>query len=820
MAKVILINARDVEEARVAVVDNDILEDFHTESAAREQLKGNIYKGQIVKIEPSIQAAFVNYGGQRDGFLPIGDVHPKYYVKDVRKSGSSSHPRIQEVLKRKQEVVVQVVKEAIGNKGAALTTHISLPGRYLVLMPDMTGVTRVSRKIEDEQERKKLKELLAQLEPPKNMGFIVRTAGLSRTKQEVVSDLDYLVKLWENIQEATETQATPALIYKERDLMTRTIRDYFTPDIKEVVIDNDEVYQQTKNFFNLVMPRYLRRVKRYTGQRPLYSHYNIEPQLEAIFQTKVALKSGGSIVIEPTEALVSIDVNSGRATRGKGIEETATRTNLEAAVEVARQLRLRDLGGLVMVDFIDMYEMKNRQEIERTLRTELKKDKAKVQVSRISKFGILELSRQRMHAAIRESSHIACPTCHGAGMVKSREVAALTLLRQLQDAVIGGEYELVRGQAPVEIASYLLNFKRHELNHLEKEYGTTIVLEGSSSLHEGASQLEFVKKPPSALKAGEPKDADKAGLDVRDEQVELATARAAEVAGESVGVEVETEPSDAKGRRRKRAGRRRSRGRRRDRTTQGMAESDGQTSAGEAPDEDAQPTAEGVVAGDGGGAKAEVVEAQAEVRAPARRTTAAKTRREKQTTAAAPVEKTGKPAEASQPKAEKAKAEEATSPAPSGIDRPNRKTDEPFVIEAVSEPLPGEVASGDTALAAAPAVSHAAAPAKPKRRTTAARRKTEKTAPDEAVVDDDAKKTTTAPRRARSTSTAKKSTTAKRTTAKTTAKSTTRKTTTRRKKTAAAKTAADVTQAAGDGPASAPDAPPQSKPVGTSDDAG
>ncbi|MBI3090746.1 MAG: Rne/Rng family ribonuclease [Candidatus Tectomicrobia bacterium] len=571
MGKLLLINARDEEESRVAVVENGVLEDIYTETASREQIKGNIYKGQIVKIEPSFQAAFVEYGGVRDGFLPIGDVHPKYYIRPGAALGPGGHPRIQEVLKRKQEVMVQVVKEAMGTKGAALTTHISLPGRYLVLMPHIGGATRVSRKIEDEAERKKLKEILTQLEPPKNMGFIVRTAGLGRTKTEITSDLNYLVKLWTTIETSAQEKTVPALVYKERDLIIRTIRDYFMPDIEQVLIDDKEVYRQTREFIKMVMPRYLRRVKLFSERQPIFSHHKIEPQIEAIYNKKVLLRSGGSIVIEPTEALVSIDVNSGRATRARGIEETALTTNLEAAVEAARQLRLRDLGGLVVIDFIDMYEAEHRSEVERVLRADLKKDKAKVQVSRISKFGLLELSRQRMRAAIQEGSYVTCQTCQGSGLVKSRESAALAILRQLQDAATTNTYQLIRGRISPEIASYLLNQKREDLNQIERDHGMTIILEGTPGLKDGEPQWEYVKQPPREEKKG--KEAAAAEERLPKEQVEIAAARAEAVAGEAqesealvtavpAGEAREEAAAAEKRKRRSRGGRRRSRRRR------------------------------------------------------------------------------------------------------------------------------------------------------------------------------------------------------------------------------------------------------------------
>lgn len=353
MKKKMLINVADEEESRVAIMEDGILEEFTIEVASREQIKGNIYNGVVVKVEPSLQAAFVDYGGNRHGFLPMGEIHDSWYAGDST-NGDRGRPRIQDVLKRNQKVLVQVAKEELGNKGASLTTYISLPGRYLVLMPGSDSGGGISRKIEDEEERKKLKETIAQLNPPPDIGIIVRTAGLNRNKTELQRDLTYLQRLWSSIQEKSKQSPAPALIYQEHDLVIRSIRDYFTPDIQEVLVDNRDVYRRARDFFQAVMPRYQGRVKLYREKAPIFAQHGLENQIEAIYTHKVELKSGGSIVIDQTEALVAIDVNSGRATREKGIEETAYKTNMEAAQEVARQLRLRDMGGLIVIDFIDM----------------------------------------------------------------------------------------------------------------------------------------------------------------------------------------------------------------------------------------------------------------------------------------------------------------------------------------------------------------------------------------------------------------------------------------------------------------------------------
>jgi len=351
MIRKMLINTEDVEESRVAIVADGMLEEFDIETSTKEQIKGNIYKGLVVKVEPGLQAAFVEYGGNRAGFLPLGEVHPSCYADpDLAKRG---RVRIHDVLKRNQSVLVQVVKDEIGTKGAALSTYISLPGRYLVLMPGVDA-TRVSRKIEDEAQRRLLKEIVAQLEPPPGMGVIIRTAGLERSKQELQRDMTYLLKLWETITAQAKDLPAPSVVYQERDLVIRSIRDYFTPDIAEILVDDREVFKRAREFLQAIMPRYVNRIKLSREKRPIFSRYQLEEQIEAIFEDKIPLKSGGSIVIERTEAMVSIDVNSGRSTQERGMEETAFKTNLEAGEEIARQLRLRDLGGLIVIDFIDM----------------------------------------------------------------------------------------------------------------------------------------------------------------------------------------------------------------------------------------------------------------------------------------------------------------------------------------------------------------------------------------------------------------------------------------------------------------------------------
>jgi ribonuclease E len=494
MKKKMLINVADEEESRVAIVEDGILEEFTIEVSAKELIRGNIYNGVIVKIEPSLQAAFVDYGGKRHGFLPMGEIHPHWYTGEQRNGDRDRRPRIQDVLRRNQKILVQVAKEEMGTKGASLSTYVSLPGRYLVFMPDAESTGGISRKIEDEEERKKLKEIIAQLDLPANMGVIVRTAGLNRNKTELQRDLAYLQRLWASIQEKSQESPDPALIYQEHDLVIRSIRDYFTPDIQEVLVDNREVYRRARDFFQAVMPRYQGRVTLYREKKPLFARYQLEEQIEAIYSHKVELKSGGSIVIDPTEALVAIDVNSGRATKEKGIEETAFKTNLEAAQEVARQLRLRDLGGLIVIDFIDMRNLKHVQEIEKALKQAVKRDKARTQVSRISQFGLLELSRQRLKPTILEGNYLTCPHCNGTGLIKSTISLALIVLRRIRTEAAKDTLATVKAVLPMDVASYLLNQKRKDITSLEDEYNITIHLVGNPVARQNEYEIEFIRR--------------------------------------------------------------------------------------------------------------------------------------------------------------------------------------------------------------------------------------------------------------------------------------------------------------------------------------
>jgi ribonuclease E len=484
-----LINALHSEESRVAIVEDGILVELGVETAIAARHKGNVYKGTIVRVEPSLQVAFVEYGEKKNGFLPMREIHPSYFKKKI----SRGTPKIQDVINKGLEVLVQVVREERDQKGAYMTTHLSIPGRFLVLMPGSTS-GGISRKIEDEEERKALKQTLKELNPPKGMGVIVRTAGLGMSRSVLSKDLKFLLKIWDQVLQDGTRKEAPALIYRESDLIIRTIRDYFSTDIEEILIDNIDVFKSTLNFFKQVMPRYRNRVKLYQGVRPIFTKYNLEEQIERIYQIKVPLKSGGSIVLEPTEALVSIDVNSGKSMRGKNVEETAFRTNIEAAEEIARQLRLRDLAGLIVIDFIDMFNRKHKLEVVKNLRQFLKYDKAKTSFSAISKFGILELSRQRMRAPVEQGTYISCPHCIGRGRVKSKEAVALAILRNIQMHLAKGGIAEVNGELSVELADFLHNRKRAEIMKMEQTQGVRITLTGKRELLSSQYHLEVVPK--------------------------------------------------------------------------------------------------------------------------------------------------------------------------------------------------------------------------------------------------------------------------------------------------------------------------------------
>ncbi len=468
--KRMLFNATQAEELRVAIVDGQTLLDLDIETLGKEQRKGNIYKGIITRIEPSLEACFVDYGTDRHGFLPFKEVSRSYF-----QDYEGGRARIQDVLKEGMEIIVQVEKDERGNKGAALTTFISLAGRYLVLMPNNPRGGGVSRRIEGE-ERQELKAAMAELDVPRGMSLIARTAGIGRSVEELQWDFNYLQQLWQAIEEAGRAHNEPYLLFMESSLLIRAIRDYFRPDIGEILVDNQEVYDQISEFMSYVMPNNVGRLKLYQDHTPLFSRFQIEHQIESAFSRSVSLPSGGAIVIDHTEALVSIDVNSARATRGADIEDTAFKTNMEAAEEVARQMRLRDLGGLVVIDFIDMENAKHQRDVENVLRDALKKDRARVQMGKLSRFGLLELSRQRLKPALGESSHIACPRCAGTGVIRSIESTALHVLRIVQEEAMKDNTGEVHAQVPVDVATFLLNEKRAELFGMEERLDVSVFL--------------------------------------------------------------------------------------------------------------------------------------------------------------------------------------------------------------------------------------------------------------------------------------------------------------------------------------------------------
>ncbi|MFN3629884.1 MAG: Rne/Rng family ribonuclease [Casimicrobiaceae bacterium] len=467
--KRMLFNATQAEELRVAIVDGQKLIDLDIESASKEQRKSNIYKGVITRIEPSLEACFVDYGTERNGFLPFKEI-----ARSVLGEGEGNR-KVAEAIKVGQELLVQVEKDERGNKGAALTSYISLAGRYLVLMPNNPRGGGVSRRIEGE-ERNELRDAIAQLEVPQGMSIIARTAGIGRSVEELQWDLNYLLQLWRAIDGAAQANKAPLLIYQESSLVIRAIRDYYTADIGEILIDTEDIYEQARGFMQHVMPNMVTRVKHYRDDVPLFSRFQIEHQIESAFSRTVNLPSGGSIVIDHTEALVAIDVNSARATKGADIETTAFNTNMEAAEEVARQLRLRDLGGLIVVDFIDMESGKHQREVEERLRDAVKLDRARVQIGKISRFGLMELSRQRLKPSLGESAHLPCPRCHGTGYIRSTESIALHILRIIQEEAMKDNTAQVVAQVPVEVATYLLNEKRIDIQTLEARLKVTVVL--------------------------------------------------------------------------------------------------------------------------------------------------------------------------------------------------------------------------------------------------------------------------------------------------------------------------------------------------------
>ncbi|WP_431469473.1 Rne/Rng family ribonuclease [Sphingosinithalassobacter sp. LHW66-3] len=653
-----LIDARHREETRVAVVKGNRIEEFDFESAERKQLKGNIYLAKVTRVEPSLQAAFVDYGGNRHGFLAFSEIHPDYYqipkedrdallaeeaehaaeeaalraeeeadedaaadgdVEVVERrsdddegedaeTGDEESPRrkrrggngedspaealrqrrmslrkrykIQDVIRRRQVLLVQVVKEERGNKGAALTTYLSLAGRYCVLMPNTAHGGGISRKISNAGDRKRLKSIMADLKLPPTMGCIVRTAGLQRTKTEIKRDFDYLARLWDEIREATLKSTAPALVYGDSDLIKRAIRDIYNRDIDEVIVEGEEGYRQAKDFMKLLMPSHARKVKQYADAVPLYQRHHVEDQLAAMYHPVVQLKSGGYLVINPTEALVSIDINSGRSTREHNIEQTATQTNLEAAQEIARQLRLRDMAGLVVIDFIDMDHSSNVRKVEKAMKEALKNDRARIQVGRISAFGLMEMSRQRLRTGVLEASTVQCPHCEGTGLVRTASSAGLSALRLIEDEAARGRGSQLTLRCSQEAAFYVLNKKRADIAEIEDRYGVSVEVASDGELEGARMSVEASGPPPAHAPRIEPlieEPEDDLPEEIEDEEDEVEAEAEAEAEprerNRQEGRDAEGEGEGGRKRRRRRRGRR-GRGRDEDREEQSGEERD------------------------------------------------------------------------------------------------------------------------------------------------------------------------------------------------------------------------------------------------------
>lgn len=491
--RMLLINTDEPEECRIALLEDGRIESFHVETISHEQTRGNIYRGKITAVEPNLQAAFVELGTDKNGFLPFGDIHPEYYCKDVPPETHWKQLKIQDVVRKGQEVLVQVVKEAVGNKGANMTTYLSLPGRYLVLMPgsDSAGI---SRKIEDEEQRRRLRDMMETIKRPEGIGYIIRTASNEITKTALSQDMRYLLNLWKEVKKKGQEATTPSLIYKEENVISRFLRDYFTSDIDEILVDNQEVYEQVVRFLDLLPSKQKdTKVKLYQGSQPIFNHFDVEKKIEQIYLPTVPLPSGGSIVINPTEALVAIDVNSGRTSKDKSFNETIFLANMEAAEEMARQLRLRDLGGLIVVDFIDMRDQHHIREVEKTVKNCLKKDKAKTDISRISKFGLLQISRQKLASPIQSGSYKMCEHCQGRGVVRSVETLALVYLRRIQTGVPQKNIIRIECRFPLAVAQYLLNKKRVDLLELEKHFNVPIVIVPDPQMLPSEEEIKFIE---------------------------------------------------------------------------------------------------------------------------------------------------------------------------------------------------------------------------------------------------------------------------------------------------------------------------------------
>ncbi|MFD1033619.1 Rne/Rng family ribonuclease [Sphingomonas hankookensis] len=674
-----LIDARHREETRVAVVKGNRIEEFDFESAERKQLKGNIYLAKVTRVEPSLQAAFVDYGGNRHGFLAFSEIHPDYYqipkedrdallaeeaahaaeeaalragdhdddvdyddhddeheggveiverdeddddhhddedgeapARPARKGGGDDAAvealrqrrlnlrrryKIQDVIRRRQVLLVQVVKEERGNKGAALTTYLSLAGRYCVLMPNTAHGGGISRKISSAADRKRLKSIMAELTLPASMGCIVRTAGLQRSRQEIKRDFDYLARLWDGIRDQTLTSSAPALVYGDSDLIKRAIRDIYNKDIDEVIVEGEGGFRHAKDYMRLLMPAHARRVKQYADAVPLFQRAHVEDQLAAMYNPVVQLKSGGYLVINPTEALVSIDINSGRSTREHNIEQTATATNLEAAQEIARQLRLRDMAGLVVIDFIDMDHGSNVRKVEKAMKEALKNDRARIQVGRISAFGLMEMSRQRLRTGVLEASTRQCPHCEGTGLVRTASSAGLSALRLIEDEAARGRGSLIVLRASQEAAFYVLNKKRADIAEVEDRYGVTVEIVPDAEIEGARMAVEASGPPPAHPPKIEPlvviDDEDDAYDDVEDEIEDDVEEEAAEETARPARSD-----DDGEGRGKRRRRRRGRRGRNRDEDGQDEAETGEAEDADEGEDDDTAEDADGDAAND------------------------------------------------------------------------------------------------------------------------------------------------------------------------------------------------------------------------------
>ncbi|MBW6487118.1 MAG: Rne/Rng family ribonuclease [Syntrophobacterales bacterium] len=527
MSKKMLINAVHTEQKRMAIVEDGKLVEFNIQMAVRDPITGNLYKGIVMKVERGLQAAFVNYGGKKDGFLPLRDVSSNNYAET---NGSHEGPR--QTLKPGQEILVQVLREVSERKGALLTSYISLPGRYLVMLPNKES-SGISRKIEDEDDRKRLKELIEQIKTEEGMGFIVRTAGMNRTKQELSRDYQHLFRLWTEIQKKAAELAAPALIYQESAFGVRSLRDYFTTDIDEILVDDAETFRQMKTYCKAVAPRNLKIIKLDKEKTPLFDKHQLEEQIRVIYQERADLKSGGYLIINPTEAMITIDVNSGRGSHKRNVEETAYQTNLEAAEEIARQLRLRDLGGLIAIDFIDMMDQKHNAEVEKAFKKALTMDRSRIQLAHISKFGILELSRQKKQSTIQEISYTACPYCHGRGMRPSLEYIALNAYRKVETQAVKGLAAEIKASVHNEIADYLQNQKRAEISRLEADYDLSIHIYGSHDATWEECKIEATKRDlPLPSETAQSRNADAAEKESKE----------AEELAEAEGLEEETEP--------------------------------------------------------------------------------------------------------------------------------------------------------------------------------------------------------------------------------------------------------------------------------------